>query len=61
MNGGAIWGTLDVLLGVVEFEDEFFLRGYSVISQKNVDHKLIFGAWMWENGCGSLEVRSPQM
>jgi hypothetical protein len=26
LNGGAIWGTLDVLLGVVEFEDEFFLR-----------------------------------
>jgi hypothetical protein len=33
LNGGAIWGTLDALLGVVEFEDEFFLRGQSVISQ----------------------------
>jgi hypothetical protein len=28
---------------------------------KNVDQKLIFGAWMWENGCGTLEVRSPRM
>ena len=27
MNGGAIWGTLGVLLGVAEFEVEFFLRG----------------------------------
>jgi hypothetical protein len=26
-NGGAIRGTLDVLFGVDEFEDEFFLRG----------------------------------
>jgi hypothetical protein len=50
--GGAIWGTLGVLLGVVEFEDEFFLRGLSVISQKNVDQKLIFGVWMRERVVG---------
>jgi len=35
LNGGAIWGTLDVLLGVVEFEDEFFLRGVECNTQKN--------------------------
>jgi hypothetical protein len=27
LNGCAIWGTLGVLLGVVEIEDGFFLRG----------------------------------
>ena len=26
-NCGVIWGTMDVLFGVDEFEDEFFLRG----------------------------------
>jgi len=35
LNGGAIWGTLDVLLGVVEFEDEFFLRGVECNTLKN--------------------------
>jgi hypothetical protein len=27
LNSGAIWGTLDAMLRVVEFEDKFFLRG----------------------------------
>jgi hypothetical protein len=35
-NGGAIWGTLDVLFGVNEFEDEFFLRGVECNIPKNV-------------------------
>jgi hypothetical protein len=35
-NGGAIWGTLDVLFGVDEFEDEFFLRGVECNIPKNV-------------------------
>jgi hypothetical protein len=62
LNGGAFWGTLDVLLGVIEFEDEFFLRGVECNIPKNiVDQKLIFGVWMCGNGCGPLEVWSPQM
>jgi hypothetical protein len=57
-NGGAIWGTLDVLFGVDEFEDGFFLRGVSVISQKKCCQRLIFGACMWEKGCGPLDAKS---
>jgi hypothetical protein len=30
----------------------FIGTGRSVISQKNVDQKLIFGAWMWERVVG---------
>jgi hypothetical protein len=53
LNGGAIWGTLDALLGVVEFEDEFFLRRVECnILEKNVDQNLIFDAWMWERVVG---------
>jgi hypothetical protein len=40
LNGGAIWGTLDALLGVVEFEDEFFSRGVECdipISEKKLN------------------------
>ena len=33
MNCGAIWGTLGVLLGVAEFEVEFFLRGVECDTQ----------------------------
>jgi hypothetical protein len=40
LNGGAIWGTLDVLVGVVEFKDEFFLRGVECNIPKNVDPKV---------------------
>jgi hypothetical protein len=29
-----------------------------VISQKNIDQKLFFGAWMWEKGCGLLDATS---
>jgi hypothetical protein len=52
VNGGAIWGTLGVLLGVVEFEDEFFLRGVECNIPKKFDQKLIFGAWMRERVVG---------
>jgi hypothetical protein len=41
-----------VLLGVVEFEDEFFLRGVECNIPKNVDQKLIFGVWMRERVVG---------
>jgi hypothetical protein len=58
LNGSSIWGTLDALFGVVEFEDEFFLRGVECNIPKNVDQKLIFGAWMWEKGCGPLDAKS---
>ena len=57
-NGGAIWGTLDVLFGVVEFEDEFFLRGVECNIPKKCCQRLIFGAWMWEKGCGPLDAKS---
>ena len=58
MNGGAIWGTLDALFGVVEFEDEFFLRVVECnIPKKKVDQMLIFVAWMWEKGCGPLDAK----
>ena len=54
-NGGAIWGTLDVLFGVDEFEDGFFLRGYNVISQKmlpKVDLRCVdVGKGLWAIGC----------
>jgi hypothetical protein len=45
-------GTLGVLLQVVEFEDEFFLRGVECNIPKNVDQILIFGAWMRERVVG---------
>ena len=44
---------LDVLLGVVEFEDEFFLRGVECnIPKTFLEQKLIYGAWMWERVVG---------
>jgi hypothetical protein len=57
-NGGAIWGTLDVLFGVDEFEDQFFLRGVECNIPKKCCQRLIFGAWMWEKGCGPLDAKS---
>jgi hypothetical protein len=57
LNGGAIWGTLDVLFGVVEFEDEF-LRGVECNIPKKCCRRLIFGARMWEKGCGPLDAKS---
>jgi hypothetical protein len=57
-NGGAIWGTLDVLFGVDEFEDEFFLRGVECNIPKKCCQRLIFGAWMCEKGCGPLDAKS---
>jgi hypothetical protein len=53
-NGGAIWGTLDVLFGVDEFEDEFFLRGVECNIPKKCCQRLIFGAWMWEKGLWAI-------
>ena len=55
-NGGAIWGTLDVLFGVDEFEDEFFLRGVECnISKKmlpKVDLRCVdVGKGLWAIGC----------
>jgi hypothetical protein len=45
---------MGVLLGVVEFEDEFFLRGVECnIPKINVDQKMIFDAWMRERVVGS--------
>jgi hypothetical protein len=32
--------------------------GVCVISQKNCCQRLIFGAWMWEKGCGPLDAKS---
>ena len=57
-NGGVIWGTMDVLFGVDEFEDEFFLRGVECNIPKKCCQRLIFGAWMWEKGCGPLDAKS---
>jgi hypothetical protein len=58
LNGGAIWGTLGVLLGVTKFEDNFFLRGVECNIPKNVDQKLFFGAWDEGKGCGPLDAKS---
>jgi hypothetical protein len=56
LNGGAIWGTLDVLFGVVEFEDEFFLRGVECNIPKKILQKVDLlcvdvGKWLWAIGC----------
>ena len=57
-NGGVIWGTMDVLFGVDEFGDEFFLRGVECNIPKKCCQRLIFGAWMWGKSCGPLDAKS---
>jgi hypothetical protein len=51
-------GTLDVLFGVVEFKDEFFLMGVECNIPKKCCQRLIFGARMWEKGFGPLDAKS---
>jgi hypothetical protein len=48
-----VMGTLGVLLGVAEFEDEFFLRGVECnIPKTFLDQKLFYGALVWERVVG---------
>jgi hypothetical protein len=43
-------GYLGCFVGVVESEDEFFLRGVECNIPNKSCQRLIFGAWMWEKG-----------
>jgi hypothetical protein len=54
------WATFVSLSTITQIESylaEVWGRP-TVISQQNVDQKLIFGAWMWEKGCGPLDATS---
>ena len=67
-NGGAIWGTLDVLFGVDEFEDEFFLRGVECNIPKKVAKGLssvrgcgerVVGRWVQSQETSEASFLSP--
>jgi hypothetical protein len=54
-------GYLGCFAGSGRIRGRILFKGVECNIPKNVDQKLIFGALMWENGCGPLEVRSSQM
>jgi hypothetical protein len=49
-----------MMLGEYNMSDRFWAEAVNttVISQKKCCQRLIFGAWMWEKGCGPLDAKS---